>query len=112
MALAICFVAVTALSWGFAFTIPIVFSALITVCLIAAAVAFSEANLNRWFASVPEPSPIRGRRSARLFEHAPGRHALGSPSGGFALVRCDAALAPRRNVAVLSTGQQIAFRND
>lgn len=36
-ALAICFVAVTALSWRFAFTIPIVFSALITVCLISAA---------------------------------------------------------------------------
>lgn len=36
-ALAICFVAVTALSCGFAFTIPIVFSALITVCLIVAA---------------------------------------------------------------------------
>jgi hypothetical protein len=36
-ALAICFVALTALSWRFAFTIPIVFSALITVCLIAAA---------------------------------------------------------------------------
>lgn len=36
-ALAICFVAVTAVSWGFAFTIPIVFSTLITVCLIAAA---------------------------------------------------------------------------
>jgi hypothetical protein len=36
-ALAICFVAVTALSWKFAFTIPIVFSTLITVCLIAGA---------------------------------------------------------------------------
>ena len=36
-ALAVCFVAVTALSWRFAFTIPIVFSTLITVCLIAAA---------------------------------------------------------------------------
>src|SRR5438309_8579049 len=36
-ALAICFVAVTALSWGYVFTIPIVFSALVTVCLIAAA---------------------------------------------------------------------------
>ena len=36
-ALAICFVAVTALSWKFAFTIPIVFSTLITMCLIAAA---------------------------------------------------------------------------
>src|SRR5580698_2827256 len=36
-ALAICFVAVTALSWRYAFTTPIVFSALITVCLIAAA---------------------------------------------------------------------------
>jgi len=36
-ALAICFVAVTALSWRFAFTIPIVFSTLITMCLIAAA---------------------------------------------------------------------------
>lgn len=36
-ALAICFVAITALSWTFAFTIPIVFSALITMCLIAAA---------------------------------------------------------------------------
>ena len=36
-ALAICFVAITALSWRYAFTIPIIFSALITVCLIAAA---------------------------------------------------------------------------
>ena len=36
-ALAICFVAITALSWRYAFTIPIVFSALTTVCLIAAA---------------------------------------------------------------------------
>src|SRR5437868_10572284 len=42
-ALAICFVAVTALSWRFAFTIPIVFSAVITVCLIAAA----------WFSGKP-----------------------------------------------------------
>jgi hypothetical protein len=36
-AFAICFVAVTALSWRYAFTTPIVFSALITMCLIAAA---------------------------------------------------------------------------
>src|SRR6202163_404993 len=36
-ALAVCFVAVTALSWRYAFTTPIVFSTLITVCLIAAA---------------------------------------------------------------------------
>src|SRR6266446_8589241 len=36
-ALAICFVAVTAVSWRYAFTIPIVFSTLITLCLIAAA---------------------------------------------------------------------------
>jgi hypothetical protein len=36
-ALAICFVAITALSWRYAFTLPIVFSTLITVCLIAAA---------------------------------------------------------------------------
>jgi hypothetical protein len=36
-ALATCFVAVTALSWRYAFTTPIVFSTLITVCLIAAA---------------------------------------------------------------------------
>jgi len=36
-ALAISFVAVTALSWRYAFTTPIVFSLLITVCLIAAA---------------------------------------------------------------------------
>ena len=36
-ALAISFAAVTALSWRYAFTIPIVFSALITICLIAAA---------------------------------------------------------------------------
>ena len=35
--LAICFVAITALSCRFAFTVPIVFSILITVCLIAAA---------------------------------------------------------------------------
>jgi hypothetical protein len=36
-ALAICFLAVTALSWRYTFTIPIVFSTLITVCLTAAA---------------------------------------------------------------------------
>ena len=36
-ALAICFVAVTALSWRYAFTIPIVFSTLVTVCFTAAA---------------------------------------------------------------------------
>ena len=35
-ALVICFIAVTALSWKYAFTIPIVFSAVITICLIAA----------------------------------------------------------------------------
>jgi hypothetical protein len=35
-ALAICFAAVTALSFRYAFTIPIVFSTLITLCLIAA----------------------------------------------------------------------------
>src|SRR6201987_2528845 len=36
-ALAICFAAVTALSWRYAFTTPIVFSTIITMCLIAAA---------------------------------------------------------------------------
>jgi hypothetical protein len=36
-ALAICFVAITALSWRYAFTTPIVFSVVITGCLIAAA---------------------------------------------------------------------------
>ena len=36
-ALAICFVAITALNWAYAFTIPIVFSTLITVCLLSAA---------------------------------------------------------------------------
>jgi hypothetical protein len=36
-ALAVCFVAVTALTWRYAFTTPIIFSALISVCLIAAA---------------------------------------------------------------------------
>jgi hypothetical protein len=36
-ALAICFVAVTALCWRYAFTTPIIFSALIAVCLISAA---------------------------------------------------------------------------
>jgi hypothetical protein len=36
-ALAICFVAVTVVNFSFAFTTPIVFSALISICLIAAA---------------------------------------------------------------------------
>lgn len=36
-ALAICFIAVTALCWRYAFTTPLVFSALIAVCLTAAA---------------------------------------------------------------------------
>jgi len=36
-ALALCFVAITALTWRYAFTTPILFSTVITVCLIAAA---------------------------------------------------------------------------
>jgi hypothetical protein len=36
-AMAICFLAITALSWRYAFTTPLVFSALIAVCLLAAA---------------------------------------------------------------------------
>ena len=36
-ALAVCFAALTALSWKYFFTIPIVFSALITICLVGAA---------------------------------------------------------------------------
>lgn len=36
-ALAVCFAAVTVLSWMYFFTIPIVFSGVITVCLIVAA---------------------------------------------------------------------------
>jgi hypothetical protein len=36
-ALAICFVAITALSWRYVFTTPIVFSMAVTLCLIAAA---------------------------------------------------------------------------
>jgi hypothetical protein len=36
-ALAICFVALTALTWRYAFTTPLVFSTLITICLTAAA---------------------------------------------------------------------------
>lgn len=35
-ALAICFGAVTALTWSYGFTIPLIFSTLITACLIAA----------------------------------------------------------------------------
>jgi hypothetical protein len=36
-ALAGCFIAITALSWKYAFTTPLVFSILVTVCLIGAA---------------------------------------------------------------------------
>jgi len=36
-ALAACFLAITVLSWALFFTIPIVFSALITICLMSAA---------------------------------------------------------------------------
>jgi hypothetical protein len=43
-ALAICFVAVTALTWMYAFTTPLVFSILITLCLIAAASLSAEAT--------------------------------------------------------------------
>jgi hypothetical protein len=43
-ALAISFVAVTALSWRYAFTTPIVFSMVITVCLIAAAWLSAKAS--------------------------------------------------------------------
>ena len=43
-ALAVCFVAVTALSWRYAFTTPIIFSILITVCLTAAAWLSAKAS--------------------------------------------------------------------
>jgi len=43
-ALAICFVAVTALSWRYTFTTPIVFSTLTTACLIAAAWRSAKAS--------------------------------------------------------------------
>ncbi|PYX28886.1 MAG: hypothetical protein DMG80_15650, partial [Acidobacteria bacterium] len=36
-AFAICFAAITVVSWRYLFTLPIVFSMVITVCLIAAA---------------------------------------------------------------------------
>lgn len=42
-ALSLCFAALTVLSWMFFFTIPIVFSGLITVCLIAATLRSSAA---------------------------------------------------------------------
>jgi len=56
-AFAIGFAAVTALSWKYAFTTPIVFSTMITMCLIAAAWLFSEeANLKplrkKWLAAL------------------------------------------------------------
>jgi hypothetical protein len=43
-AFAACFVAVTALSWRFAFTTPIVFSALIASCLVAAVGVSAKAS--------------------------------------------------------------------
>jgi hypothetical protein len=36
-ALALCFVAVTVLSWGYFFVAPVIFSIVITICLVAAA---------------------------------------------------------------------------
>jgi hypothetical protein len=49
-AFAICFAAITVLSWGYLFIIPIVFSILITLCLTAAA----------WLSARPvSPSPSR-----------------------------------------------------
>lgn len=51
--LVVCFVAITALSCRFAFTIPIVFSALITACLIAAAWLSRKPTGSRRFESVP-----------------------------------------------------------
>ncbi len=44
-AFALCFVAVTILSWRYFFTLPIVFLTLITVCLVAAAWLSREAKL-------------------------------------------------------------------
>jgi len=53
--LVVCFVAITALSYRFAFTIPLVFSALITVFLIAA--AWLSARRRAWRLSNPPSSP-------------------------------------------------------
>ena len=44
-ALAVCFATVTVLSWMYAFTTPIVFSTMITLCLVAAAWLSDKPNL-------------------------------------------------------------------
>ena len=36
-AFALCFVAVTVLSWGYFFVVPVIFSCVVTICLVAAA---------------------------------------------------------------------------
>jgi hypothetical protein len=59
-ALAICFVAVTALSWRYAFTTPIIFSTLITVCFDSSGVALSETGCN-----------LRGKATGPIFGGSP-----------------------------------------
>jgi hypothetical protein len=51
--LVVCFVVVTALNWRFAFTVPVVFSALITFSLIAAASLSAKQNGKGRFESHP-----------------------------------------------------------
>jgi len=46
-AFALCFAAITVLSWGYLFIVPIVFSLVITLCLIVAATLVSRTSLNQ-----------------------------------------------------------------
>ena len=60
----------------------------------------SPAVCHTWVGAAHKTSPTRVRHSLRPFEHAPVRHAPGSPSGGFALAHCDAAAAPNSSGSI------------
>jgi hypothetical protein len=69
-ALAICFVAVTALNWRYAFTTPIVFSTLTTMCLIAGAwLSAKPRSVRRLLPNrVPSGTPTTGNGELTLLQ--------------------------------------------
>jgi hypothetical protein len=69
-AFALCFAAITVVSWQYLFVLPIVFSFVITLCLAAAALAFGEARLNRLLRACSSPLVrfVQFRSALQLFE--------------------------------------------
>src|SRR6202043_2887195 len=82
------------------------------LCSMQRPVPGSPDTCHTWAAVGHTTSPTRVLRSPRRFEHSPVPLARGSPSGGVALARCDAALAPATRDRLAPVAPGSAHRAD